>query len=210
MDRIDWEQLYERLVQAQAALQRSLEPGAEARRRVLEERARRLAREAPALAEREEIEIVEFLLADEIYGVESRYVLEILPLKELTPIPCTPAFVAGVINVRSRIFSVIDLRRFFNLPAKGLTELNKVMLLRSGEMELGLLLDAVRGVRRIAVDEMEEAPATVGGIGGEYLRGVTAEPIMIVSAEKILADRRLIVEEEVDVQASNPNEAETT
>lgn len=50
----------------------------------------------------------------------SEYVREIYPLKEFTPIPCTPPFVLGIINVRGQILSVIDIKKFFDLPEKGL------------------------------------------------------------------------------------------
>jgi purine-binding chemotaxis protein CheW len=64
----------------------------------------------------EYIEVVEFLLAHEKYGIESKCVREVYPLKELTPVPCTPSFVRSIINVRGKILSVIDIKKFFELP----------------------------------------------------------------------------------------------
>ena len=63
--------------------------------------------------------------------------------------PCTPPFILGIINVRGQILAVIDLKRFFNLPDKGLSDLNKVIILRRGGLEVGLLADAVAGVQAI-------------------------------------------------------------
>src|SRR4051794_13858537 len=95
-------------------------------RLILQARARALARrpeEAPAAGEM--LEILEFTLASERYAVENRYVLEVAPLKELTPLPCTPPFVRGIVNVRGRILPVFDLKMFFDLPQKGISDLHR-------------------------------------------------------------------------------------
>lgn len=202
---INWEKIYGRLRKAREDNERVLSPTAEDRRRLLRRRAHALAEEPLHIETAKEMQVVEFVLGYERYGVETSYVQEIYPLRELTPIPCTPSFVLGVINVRGRILSVVDLRQFFNLPAKGLTDLNKVVLLRSGGMEMGVLADAVKGTRSIRLADLLEAPPTLTGIGAEYLRGVTAEPLMVLAAEIILADPRLIVQEEVEETAVTSN-----
>ncbi|HMF47507.1 MAG TPA: chemotaxis protein CheW, partial [Candidatus Saccharimonadales bacterium] len=117
--------------------------GEEKKKQLLKARARELARDdAKEKTAGESIEVVEFLLAYETYGIESAYVREICPLKDLTPVPCTPRFVLGIINVRGQIVSVIDMKKFFDLPDQGLTDLNKVLVLRNDRMEFGLLADA--------------------------------------------------------------------
>src|ERR1700712_5225839 len=91
--------------------------------RILRERARLLARvpESEPVAGAV-LELLEFSLAQERYAVENRFVREVCPLKELTPLPCTPPFLLGVVNVRGRILPVLDLKKFFDLPEKGLTD----------------------------------------------------------------------------------------
>ena len=111
---------------------------------ILRARARAIAR-PPANRESIEghIEIVEFLLADERFGIESVWVREVFPLRELTPVPCTPSFVMGILNVRGQIRTVIDIRRFFDLPLKALTDLNQVLFLETEQMQVGILADAI-------------------------------------------------------------------
>jgi purine-binding chemotaxis protein CheW len=185
---------------ARTALERKLAPSAEERRAVLHARAAALARtpEAPRAAG-SSLDVTEFLLAYETYGIESSYIHEVYPLKELTPLPGTPPFVLGIINVRGRILSVVDLKKFFDLPAKGLTDLNKVIVLRSPRMEFGVLADAILGVRSIPLDQLQPSLPTLTGIREEYLKGVTAERVVILDAAKLLSDRRMIVQEQVDV-----------
>src|SRR3974377_368015 len=75
---------------------------------ILHARATALARESrQAEAEGESLEVLEFLLAHETYGIEMSCVRETLPLKDFTPVPCTPTFVLGLIGVRGQIVSVI-------------------------------------------------------------------------------------------------------
>jgi purine-binding chemotaxis protein CheW len=174
-------------------------PSPERQKRILKERARALAR-APQdqAAAAESIEIVEFLLADERYGLESSYVREVYPMKELAPIPCVPLFVLGVINAHGEIVSVIDLKKFFDLPEKGLTDLNKVIILHSDRMTFGVLADAILGVRNIPVRALQPTLPTLTGIRGEYLKGVTQERLVILDAARLLSDEKIVVNETVD------------
>jgi purine-binding chemotaxis protein CheW len=142
--------------------------------------------------------VVEFLLAGEHYAIESTAVREVHPLRELTPLPCTPPFVLGIMNVRGQIMAVVDLRRFFDLPLPDLTDLNKVVILRSGNMELGILADAVIGVRVIPRQEIQPPPPTFTGLRADYLHGVTVQGLIVLDAGRIAADGRIVVHEEVE------------
>lgn len=195
---IDWEEIHRRVEAAQTTLEREWTPTPEQKQAILKERATTLAREPEdQTAATESLEIVEFLLASEKYGIESSYVHEVYPLKELTALPCTPAFVLGIVNLRGRIFSVVDIKKFFGLPERGLTDLNKVIVLRSESMEFGILADVILGVRSILLGEMQPSLPTLTGIRAEYLRGVTKEQVVVLDGEKILSDRKIIVFDEV-------------
>ncbi len=175
------------------------EPHVEKAKRILKARAQALAREpATEQADDDYVEVVEFVLAYEQYAVETRHVREVYPLEHLTPLPCTPAFVLGIVNVRGEILSVIDLKKFFDLPEKGLTDLNKVIVLRSENMQFGILADAVIGARRIRLAGIQPSLPTLTGVREAYLKGVTAERTVILDAEKLLADEKIIVQEQVD------------
>jgi purine-binding chemotaxis protein CheW len=171
-----------------------------AKRRILKARAQALAQAPEIGAEPPDyLEVLEFFLASERYGLETAYVREVHPMKELTPLPCTPPFILGIINVRGQILSVIDLKRFFHLPDRGLSDLNKVIILRRGRLEVGIRADAVSGVRAVLVPEVQEPLPTLEGLSPDYLKGITKEALIVLDAEKILADPRLIVHEEVEL-----------
>lgn len=195
---IDWNEVYRRIETAGKALEQGLQPTEEKKNKILRARAKMLAIEPERKIFEERLEVVEFLLAHEKYAVETAYVREVYPLKEFTPIPCAPPFVLGIINVRGQILSVIDVKKFFDLPEKGLTDLNKIVILSSETMEFGILADVIVGVRSIPASEMQTSLPTLTGIREEYLKGVTKELITILDAAKLLSDKNIIVHEEID------------
>ena len=143
------------------------------------------------------LEVLEFRLAQERYALETRYVREVYPLKDLTPLPCTPPFVIGIVNVRGRILPVIDLKKFFDLPEQGVTDLHRIIVIEGNEMDFGLLADATVGLRSIPVDSVQFSLPTLTGIRSEYLKGVTADRLVVLDVARILADPKIIVDEEV-------------
>jgi purine-binding chemotaxis protein CheW len=191
----DWAELHRRLETSRSTMQRRLTPSVEERRTILRARARLLAQERKGDEDlpQSELEVVEFLLASEHYGIELTYIREIHALSEFTPLPGTPAFVLGLTNVRGQILSVIDIKKLFDLPEKGLTDLNKVIVVRTHQMELGILADAVLGVRAIAPNEFQTSLPTLTGIRAEYLKGITKDPLVVLDMDKILSDEKIVV-----------------
>jgi purine-binding chemotaxis protein CheW len=164
---------------------------------VLRERARQLAQPPAEETSAAVIEVVMLLLAYETYAIETAYVREVYPLKDLTLLPCTPAFVAGIVNVRGQVMSVIDLKQLFELPVKGLTDLNKIVILSDGLMEFGILADAILGVQNIPLHEIEPVLPTLTGVREDYLKGITAEGVVVLDAAKLLHSNNIVIHEEV-------------
>jgi purine-binding chemotaxis protein CheW len=193
---VDWNEVHLRLDEAAAALEQGATPSEEKRRSILKERARALALETrPAAAAKDFIDVIEFRLASEAYAIEYSFVREVHPLRDFTPLPGTPPFVLGIVNLRGQIISVVDLRVFFNLPARGLGDLNKVIVVRDDGMEFGILADEVTGVRTIPRIGIQPPIPTLPGIGSEYLIGITDEGMPVLDAKTILRDERIIVEQ---------------
>lgn len=164
---------------------------------ILRERARQLAQPPEEETSAAVIEVVMLLLAYETYAIETAYVREVYPLKDLTLLPCTPAFVAGIVNVRGQVMSVIDLKQLFELPVKGLTDLNKIVILSDGKMEFGILADAILGVQNIPLHEIEPVLPTLTGVREDYLKGITAEGVVVLDAAKLLHSDNIVIHEEV-------------
>ena len=164
---------------------------------VLRTRARELARVESVVDTSQTLEVVEFILAGEHYALETCWVREVYPLKELTPLPCVPSWVRGIVNVRSQILAVVDLRRFFDLPNPGLSDLSKILILQDGETQFGIFADAISGVRQLPLAAIQTHLLENGNFNRSYLRGVTAEHLIVLDGGQILRDERLLVQEEV-------------
>jgi purine-binding chemotaxis protein CheW len=198
---LNWAELHRRLDASRSAMERRLTPSPEQQQKILHARARLLAAggKAEAAPAHLLVEVVEFVLGPEHYGIESCHIREIHPLSEFTALPCTPAFVLGLVNVRGQILSIIDIKKLFDLPEKGLTDLNKVIVVHANQMEVGILADAIVGVRAITAEELQPALPTLTGIRAEYLKGITKDPMVVLDVEKILSDEKILVDEIVSV-----------
>lgn len=192
---IDWDAIHRRLAATAAAISGERDGGPEATRRVLEARAKAAARVPDEADDAERLEVLAFSLAGETYAVETSYVAEVCPLGELAAVPCTPPFVAGIMGLHGRILAIIDLRRLFELPARGLTELNRVIVLGPGDDGVGLLADSIDGLRSVSVADLQEGLPTLSGSRERFLKGVTGEALAVLDGGRLLADAGLRVDE---------------
>jgi purine-binding chemotaxis protein CheW len=187
------------LENGESAMRKPFEDTPEKKRNVLRSRAKSLAQELEKReVDTDYLEILEFLLAQETYAIATPFIREVYPLTELTPLPCTPAFVIGLINVKGQILTVVDMKKFFDLPERGITNLNKVIVVKKESMELGILADEIIGIRNIPLSDLQPPLSTMSGISAEYIKGVTGERIIVLDMEMILTDGRLNVQEEVE------------
>lgn len=167
--------------------------------RVLDERAADMARRVagPDLEDgiAQDGQVVCCWLGGELYGIAAEAVREALPLHQLAPLPGTPAHVLGLLNVRGQIVSVHDLRGFLSLAGSGLADLHRVLLLQHGAMEFGVAVDAIVGMRTLRVEELGPSPPGLGALGASWVRGVTSDGLIVLDAERLLADPALLVDE---------------
>src|SRR5271157_5531789 len=117
------------------------------------------------------LQLVSFQLDKEIYGIEITKVREIILISEITKIPQTPNYVKGLINLRSTVIPVIDLRTLFGLCEGEQTDDNRIMVLQAGGKTIGIMVDAVSEVLRIKNDQIAPPP-TVAALGKEYITGL--------------------------------------
>jgi purine-binding chemotaxis protein CheW len=163
---------------------------------VLHARARQLAQRTGTPAAEAMLEVLVFRLADEQYAIETRQIDEVLSLRDLTPLPGTPAFVRGVLNRRGTILAVFDIKRLLGLPEHGLTDLHQVAVVSGNDMTIGLLVDTVVDVQMLPEGRLQRPAADAGDGRDDYLRGVTAERLALLDVERILADPMLIVNDQ--------------
>ena len=118
-------------------------------------------------------QVVIFRLAQSSYAIEIAAVREIIRPQPVTVVPQAPACVVGVINLRSTVVPVLDLRKRCGLPSGEQTNESRVVVVQVGEQSVGLQVDAVSEVITLSPDVIEPAAAVVRGAGAEQvLRGV--------------------------------------
>lgn len=170
----------------------------EERRVILRARARALARAGADADAAATVAVLAFRLAQERYAVEISLVREVSPLTELTPIPCTPAFISGIVSVRGQILTVIDLRRLLGLPEEGSSNLKRVVIVRHREQEFGILTDEIVGITEITASALAPALAAAATLGGEHVWGVLGDGLILLDLRALLDDERLVVDEQVE------------
>lgn len=106
----------------------------------------------------QEEQFVIFGLANGEYGIEITSVQEIIHIPELTSVPQAPDFIEGIINLRGAILPVINLRKKFNLAQNDDDDSGRIIVVDYQGLKLGLMVDVVREVLKIKVQEMEDAP----------------------------------------------------
>lgn len=144
------------------------------------------------------MQLVSFRLAEEEYGIEITKVQEIILVGEITRVPQTPAFIKGLINLRSTVIPIVDLRSRFNLPTQEPTDETRIMVVNVGGKTIGIIVDAVSEVLRISQEQIAPPPPTVAGLGREYLTGL----VKLESRLLILLDIDKILGEESDSDAA--------
>ncbi|MEK6680813.1 MAG: chemotaxis protein CheW [Nitrospirota bacterium] len=118
------------------------------------------------------LQTVGFKIGKELFGVDISNVKEIVRVPEIVKVPDTPDFIEGVINLRGRIVSVIDLKKRFRLGRVDRTKASRILVAEMDGRVVGLLVDAASEVLRLPADSIEPPPDMVSGIGIDYITGV--------------------------------------
>jgi purine-binding chemotaxis protein CheW len=195
---VDWDRIKQRLATVGEALTRDRSTDIEQRRAMLEARARSLAERASSARDGADgLQVIEFVLGATTFAVDAWAVREVRTLTELTPLPCTPGHVSGIINAHGRIIAVIDLKKFMPLPESGLTDLNKVIILQQADVDLGILADRIVGASALTARQIQPAPVGPTGRPLPHVRGVTAQQTLVLDAASLLSDPALVVDDEI-------------
>ncbi len=137
-----------------------------------------------------------FTMADEEYGIGILKVKEIIGLMPVTPVPRTPEYIKGVINLRGKVIPVIDLRLRFGMPQADYTERTCIIVVdveaSSGQLQMGIVVDAVSEVANIKGDEVEPTPSFGTDLDTEYILGIAKTE----SGVKILLDIDKVLNQE--------------
>ncbi len=144
-----------------------------------------------------------FALSNEEYGIEILKVREIMGIMEITPVPQTPDYMKGVINLRGKVIPIIDLRLKFAMPEVEHTKETCIIVAEVGTAQVGVIVDSVSEVTDIKGEDIEEAPSFGQGIDTNFIMGLgkTKKKIVILlDIEKVLETEELKMAEQIAVE----------
>src|ERR1035438_5530647 len=146
-------------------------------------------------------QLVTFTLDGVEFGLDIDRVQEITHFTDVTPVPGSPSFILGVINLRGLIIPVIDSRVRFHLAPKASTSKTRIIVLKLASGPTGLQVDSVAEVVRLEDHTVRETPPLVAGVRAEYLAGMVTvgnRLITLIHLEKLLDSTELSRRAELD------------
>lgn len=134
-----------------------------------------------------------FSIGNEMYGIEIRYVTEIIGIQPITEVPELPEYIKGIINLRGKIIPVMDVRLRFKKQYKEYNDRTCVIVIDIDDVCIGLIIDSVSEVLSIPDSEIV-APPEVNKHGNKYIKGVgkVGNVVkLILDCHKLLSDNDL-------------------
>jgi purine-binding chemotaxis protein CheW len=136
-----------------------------------------------------------FYLGSEEYGIEILKVHEIIGLMPITPVPRTPVFIKGVINLRGKVIPAVDLRLKFDMEPVDPTDETCIIVVQTQGIELGLIVDKVSEVLNVGASDIEDTPSFGTNVNTDYILGIgksTEKIRLLLDIDKVLATREII------------------
>lgn len=131
-----------------------------------------------------------FHLGQEDYGIEVRYVTEIVGMHRITEVPDMPAFVKGVVNLRGQVIPAIDMRIRFHMESRPYDERTCIVVVNIDGMHVGLVVDTISEVRNIEENTILPAPSNSPG----YIKGMAKigdAVVILLEGKRILQEHEL-------------------
>ncbi|MDF2875329.1 MAG: CheW protein [Sporomusa sp.] len=135
-----------------------------------------------------------FALDKEVYGIEIRYVTEIIGLQVVTEVPDLPEYVKGIINLRGKIIPVIDVRSRFKKPFREYNDRTCIIVVEIRDIAVGLIVDTVAEVLVIAEQDIVLPPQVNNMYHQRYIRAIGKvgnNVKLILDCDKLLNDEEL-------------------
>jgi len=132
-----------------------------------------------------------FIIGKEVYGIEIKYVTEIINMQKITEVPELPEYIKGIINLRGKIIPVMDVRLRFRKEAKEYNDRTCIIVVDIEDISVGLIVDSVSEVITITEDNIVPPPDTNTGFNNRYIKGIGKvgdEVKLLLDCGKLLTD----------------------
>ncbi|NLL04491.1 MAG: purine-binding chemotaxis protein CheW [Clostridiaceae bacterium] len=132
-----------------------------------------------------------FAIGKEFYGIEIKYVTEIINIQKITEVPELPSYIKGIINLRGKIIPVLDVRLRFKKEAKEYNDRTCIVVVDIEDISVGLIVDSVSEVTSITENDIVPPPDANTGFSNKYIKGIGKvgdEVKLLLDCSKLLSD----------------------
>lgn len=153
------------------------------------------------MTEQSTIQLVSFRAGDELFGAPIEKVHEIIRSSSIVKVPQAPDFIEGIINLRGKIITVIDLRKKFGMPPAPSQTASRIIVADIVGTKVGIIVDAVSIVLRVSREHFEKTPAIISGLERKFISGVVKENnkmLLALDLDKLLTQQELELLQKVE------------
>lgn len=163
---------------------------------ILRERAKILAIPPESSNRKAVFDLILFRVGAEKYGIENIFVREACEVNSYASIPCTPPWIAGVMNRRGRIIALLNLVKLFSLPDASSENSAVAIVIGDKEFECAILADELLGQRILYRDEIQDTEHRAAQQAPpKWLKCITNDGLIVLDYEKISTDDSIIIED---------------
>ncbi len=138
-----------------------------------------------------DMEFSTFYVGGALCGINILNIQEINKHFEITKVPQSPEYIEGILNLRGKIVTIVDLGKKLGLVPVNKDKDNRNIIVNSEDEPIGLLVDSISDVVLADEDDIEPAPSNIGGARGKYFQGVLKtekELIGILDIDEVLKE----------------------
>lgn len=146
-----------------------------------------------SIQESTKIQAVVFRVEGYLYGISITLLEEIIPMLEIKPIPQSPDFLEGVINLRGEVIPVIDLRKQLGYLRDVFTIESRIVVANFHSRKAGFIVDGVRNIKEMHTEDIH--PSVVESKETKFIEGIakleTGEMVQLIAIHKVLDEESL-------------------
>ena len=139
--------------------------------------------------------VMTFNIGDQIYGIEIQYIIEIIGVPHITKVPHVPNYIKGIINVRSKVVPIVDIRTRFGKPEIPYTSRTCIITLNFNDISVGIIVDSVADVEDIHTGDISATPENKNVNTNEFIqymiRGEADNTKLILDVAKLLDEQEV-------------------
>lgn len=139
--------------------------------------------------------VMTFNIGDQVYGIEIQYIIEIIGMSHITKVPHVPNYIKGIINVRSKVVPIVDIRTRFGKPEIPYTSRTCIITLSFNDTSVGIIVDSVADVEDIHTGDISATPENKNVNTNEFIqymiRGEGDNTKLILDVAKLLDEQEV-------------------